>query len=176
MGSEFIANIESAKLINNCIVILYLCGFLMSYKNWRTQSSVFIFAAFQMANITFASNMFNEFVIQPKEIRVEVYYLDMLRDDLLTILAIIVTHFILRVKIHKTVSAAIFLLLLNSVLYLFMHIDIVILEHKSAPWVWWDDFYTYFINSNEVLVAFIIIVFSFSVRKKQSLKRCSNGI
>jgi hypothetical protein len=172
---DSIANIELAKYLNYFIVILYLSGFLISYKNWNLQPSVFIFTAFQMANITFASNIFNEF-IQPKEIIVEVFYLDMMRDDLLTMLAIIVTHFILRVKIHKTVSAAIFLLLLNSVLYLFMHIDIVILEHKSAPWVWWDDFYTYFINSNEMLVAFIIIVFSFSVRKKQSLKRCSNGI
>jgi hypothetical protein len=173
---ESISNIELAKFINNVIVVLFLCGFLMSYKNWRFNSSIFIFSSFQLANITFASNVFNEFVLKIEEISVETFYLDMMRDDLITIIAIIFMHFILKVKINKITTIAISILLLNSFMYSFMHIDIVILQHKTAPFIWWDDFYTIFINTGEVVVASIIIAYSYANRKMKTLERCSNGI
>ena len=173
---ESISNIELAKLINNAIIVLSLCGFLMSYKNWRVNSSIFIFASIQLANITFASNVFNEFVLQIKESAVETFYLDMVRDDLITIIVIIFVHFILKVKINKITTIAISILLLNSLMYSFMHIDIVILQHKAAPFIWWDDFYTVFINTIEILVASIIIAYSYANRKTKTLERCSNGI
>ncbi len=173
---ESIENIELAITINNVIIVLFLLGLLISYKNRLINPSVFIFSAIQLANVTFASNVFNDFVLHIKESTVETFYLNMVRDDLFTIIAIVFIHFILKVKINQITTIAISILLLNSVMYMFMHVDIVVLQHKIAPWPWWDDFYTAFINFSELLVAGIVIVYGYASTKKTTLKRCHNGI
>lgn len=164
---ESLQNVELAKTINSFIVLLFLWGFFMSYKNWRSNPSVFILASVFLASFTFGSNVFNEYVLHLDETPIEYYYLDYIRDDLLAIVAVMLAHFALKINVQKVTVITLSILLLNSLMYAFMHIDIVELQNKTAPWTWWDSFYTVFINAIEILVASIIILHSL-VNKKSN--------
>jgi hypothetical protein len=145
----------------------------MSYKNWRVNSSIFILASIQLANVTFASNVFSEYVLHLDEAPIKYFYLNMIRDDLITIIVIMFIHFILKVAVQKSTITIMVILLLNTLMYAYMHIDIVILQHKEAPWIWWDYFYTVFINTIEVFVASTIVIYGFVSKKSNNIREVS---
>ena len=169
-------NVELAQYINGSLIVLFLWGLLLSYKNRQVEPSLFIFAALELANITFGSNVFNGFANDLTSASAKTYYLNTIRDDLFTILSIMVLHFWFKVNVSKITMIAISVLLLNSALYAFMHIDIVLLQHKVAPWPWWDSFYTTAINTNEYVVSGIVIIYGYVANRKSTLEGYSDGV
>jgi len=163
------------QTINVCITFLYLAAFYLSTKNWRGSPSVFILSSVLFVNFFIANNSLYGLLFEERDIPTEVYYLNWLREDAISIIVTILGHLVLRVKIQKITAYALWILLINSILYAAMHIDIVVLNNRTEPWWLWS-IYSVVVNTVEFLIAALIIFYQLCTNKLESKKGCEYGI
>ncbi len=146
------------QTLSFCITFLYLTAFYLSAKNWRCSPSVFILASILFVNFFIANNSLYSLLFEERDIPTEIYYLNWLRDDAISIIITILGHLILRVKIQTITAFALWVLVINTILYAAMHIDIVVLNNRTEPWWLWS-IYSVVVNVVEFLVAALIIAY-----------------
>ena len=163
------------QTISICITFLYLAAFILSAKNWRVSPSVFILSSILFVNFFVANNNLYGLLFEERDIPTEVYYLNWLRDDAISIIITILGHLILRVKVQTIVAVSMWILLINTVLYAAMHIDIVLLDNRTEPWWLWS-IYSLVINTVEFLIATLIIIYQLNINDKDCPQRSEYGI
>ncbi|PCH95371.1 MAG: hypothetical protein COB83_09015 [Gammaproteobacteria bacterium] len=163
------------QTLSVCITFLYLAAFYLSAKNWRGSPSVFILASILFVNFFIANNSLYGLLFEERDIPTEVYYLNWLRDDAISIIITILGHLILRVKIQKITACALWILVINTVLYAAMHIDIVVLNNRTEPWWLWS-IYSVVVNSVEFLIAALIIFYQLYTNNMESKQGSEYGI
>lgn len=162
----FYSDVDVVEVIDLIITSSFLIAFLLSMKNWREHPSVFIVSAIFVINYVIAANIFQVLVDTGGTMDVNYYYLRWIKYDSLTVIAIIITHLVLRVKHSHAASLAMYLLMVNVFLYLAMHIDIAKQGNKEPWWLW--DLYTPLINTVALSISSILIVSSLLyIRKKR---------
>jgi|GEM_PF-2017275 len=135
-------------------MLCFAAAFLLAYKNWRSNSSVFIVSSVLFVNFVIANNaLFN--LLTNSSTPDQNFYLRWIQYDAISIVAIIAIHLILRVKNSTTAKAAMWLLLSNSIYYAAMHIDIILLGNRE-PWLLWT-LYTPVVHLVEVAIAATLI-------------------
>jgi len=148
---------ETAKTISIIIMLCFVGAFFCAYKNWHNNQSVFITSAALAANFVIANNALYEILGNPSVPALD-FYLKWVEYNSLTIIFIILSHLILRVKHHKLSVSIMYLLLINVIAYLSMHIDIIINGNTKAWWLW--DVYTPTVNLTELIIAGSVIIYS----------------
>ena len=149
---DLLSNPETAQKIDHVVMLGFTVVCIMSYKNWRVNPSIFISCIIMFCCFVVANNTFNYFWLSDNTLPDYNFYLRWLQFDVLAIIAIISVHLITRVKFHKATSATMCLLAINTVTYLSMHIDIMVLENRETWWLW--TWYT----PSILLVEFAIII------------------
>jgi hypothetical protein len=139
------------------ITASFVAAFAFAYKNWRHSPSVFITSSILFINFVLANNALYEFV-ESSNPDIANYYLNWVGYNALTIIAIIVVHIFVRTKHHKITITSMYLLLVNVIMYLAMHNDII-LNGNREPWLLWS-LYTPVVNITEIGLAFMLITHS----------------
>lgn len=152
MYFDLLNNPETAQIIDLLVMLGFIGVFILSYKNWRINPSVFITSVILFGCFVIANNTFEYFWLSDNTQSDYSFYLRWLQFDVLAIIAIISIHLITRIRFHKATSATMYLLAINTVTYLSMHIDIMVLENRDAWWLW--TWYT----PSILLVEFAIII------------------
>ncbi|KGJ87730.1 hypothetical protein [Colwellia psychrerythraea] len=152
MYFDLLNNPETAQTIDLWVMLGFIGVLILSYKNWRVNPSVFITSIILFGCFVVANNTFEYFWLSDNTQPDYNFYLTWLQFDVLAIIAIISVHLITRVRFHKATSAIMYLLAINTVTYLSMHIDIMVLENREAWWLW--TWYT----PSILLVEFTIII------------------
>lgn len=175
MYLDVLADKLTVQTLSFVITFMYLAAFILSAKNWRVSPSVFLLACILFVNFFIANNSLYGLLFEERDIPTEVYYLNWLRDDVLSIIITIIGHLILRVKIQKITVFALWILFINTVMYAALHIDIVVLNNRTEPWWLWS-IYSVVVNSVEFLVAALIIAFQLFANNMKNEQRSGYGI
>ncbi|NQZ24461.1 MAG: hypothetical protein HRT53_20745 [Colwellia sp.] len=157
MFFDLLSQPEVATTISIIIMLCFVGAFFCAYKNWRNNPSVFITSLALAANFVIANNALYEILGNP-EVPTLDFYLKWVEYNSLTIIFIILSHLILRVKHHKLSVSIMYLLLVNIIAYLSMHIDIILNGNREAWWLWHA--YTPVVNFTELLIAGSVIIYS----------------
>jgi hypothetical protein len=157
MFFDLLSHPEIATAISIIIMLCFVGAFFCAYKNWRNTPSVFISSAALLANFVIANNALYEILGDPKVPTLD-FYLKWVEYNALTVIFIIITHLILRVKHHKLTVFIICLLFVNIIAYLSMHIDIILNGNREPWWLW--QIYTPLVNTTEFCIAGSLIVYS----------------
>jgi hypothetical protein len=152
MYFDLLNNLEISQILDITVTLGFIGAFLLSYKNWRGNPSVFITSVILFGCFVVANNAFNYFLASDNSQPDYHFYLRWLEYDVLAIIAIIIVHLITRVKFHKVTSLTMYLLAINTITYLAMHIDIMVLENRESWWLW--SLY----SPSTLLVEFAIII------------------
>jgi hypothetical protein len=157
MFFDLLSRPEVATSISVLIMLCFVGAFCFAYKNWRGNPSVFISSAALLVNFVIANNALYEILGDPKVPTLN-FYLKWVEYNAITIIFIIVTHLILRVKHHKLTVFMICLLFINVIAYLSMHIDIILNGNREPWWLW--QIYTPLVNTTELCIASSVIAYS----------------
>jgi hypothetical protein len=157
MFFNLLSHPEIGLYISLFITACFVIAFVFSYKNCRVNPSVFITSAVLFINFVIANNALYAFIENP-EPNIENYYINWVGYNALSIIAIIVTHLVMRTKHHVVSLVSMYLLLINVIMYLSMHIDIIINGNRE-PWLLWQ-LYTPVVNVSEIGLAAILIIYS----------------
>ncbi|MDO6426194.1 hypothetical protein Q4489_04180 [Thalassotalea sp. 1_MG-2023] len=175
MYLDLITDKITIQALSVVITFLYLVAFILSAKNWRSSPSVFLLSCILFVNFFIANNSLYGLLFEERDIPTEVYYLNWLRDDVISIIATILSHLILRVKVQKITVFALWVLVINTVMYATMHIDIVVLNNRTEPWWLWG-IYSVVVNTVEFIVAVLIIAFQLLTNNTKNKQRSDYGI
>jgi len=157
MFYNLLSHPELGTYISLFITASFVVAFVFAYKNWRNSPSVFITSAVLFVNFVLANNALYDF-IESAAPDYENYYLNWVGYNALSIIAVIVTHIFVRTKHHKLTITAMYMLLINVIMYLAMHIDIILRGNRES-WLLWE-LYTPIVNMTEIGLAFMIISYS----------------
>lgn len=157
MFFNLLSHPEIGLYISLFITACFVIAFVLSYKNYGTNPSVFITSAVLFVNFAIANNALYVFLENP-EPNIQNYYINWVGYNALSIIAIIVTHMIMRIRHHMVSVLSMYLLLVNVIMYLSMHIDIIINGNRE-PWLLWQ-LYTPVVNFSEMGLASILIIYS----------------
>lgn len=146
-----------ATTISVISMVIFAVVFLLSAKSWRVSSSVFIISSILFVNFVLANNALVEVLSTPTQPDND-FYLRWVRYDAFSIIAVVLLHLVLRVKIEKTTKICMWLLLANTIYYLAMHLDIIV-DGNREPWLLWT-LYTPTIHLVELSVAVILFWFA----------------
>ena len=136
MYFDLLNNPDTVKLIDFLVMLGFIGVFVLSYKNWRVNPSVFICGIILFSCFVVANNTFEYFWLTDNTQPDYNFYLRWLEYDVLAIISIITVHLVTRVKLHKATFAIMYLLAINTITYLAMHIDIMVLENRESWWLW----------------------------------------
>lgn len=149
------ANIVGA--ISVTIMFAFILAMFFAYKNYKNNASVFITSAVLVLNFVIANNVVYE-MLELTTAAGPDFYLKWVQYNALSIIAIVAIHLALGVKHHKISLVTMYLLLINVIMYLSMHIDIILNGNRTPWWLW--SLYTPVVNLTEISIAVIIIVYS----------------
>lgn len=157
MFYKLLSHPDIGQYISIFITICFVVAFCLAYKNWRSNPSVFITSAILFLNFAVANNALYEF-LAATEPDYENYYLNWVGYNALSIVAIITIHLLARIKHDKISVVAMYLLLINVIMYMAMHIDIII-QGNRQPWLLWS-LYGPTVNLSEISTAILLSIYS----------------
>ncbi len=157
MYLEFLSQANIVMAISIVIMLAFIVALFFAYKNYCNNVSVFITSSVLVANFVIANNVVYEMLAITAPAGPD-FYLRWVQYNALSIIAIIAIHLALGVKHHKISLVTMYLLLINVIMYLAMHIDII-LNGNRTPWLLWY-VYTPVVNITEISIAVMIIVYS----------------
>ena len=168
MYLDFLSQADVVKAISISITLAFIVSIVVAYKNCRNNPSVFIAAAVLAANFVIANNAVYEMLgFGPKQDLD--FYLRWVEYNSLTIIAIIVIHLLTNIKHHKITVFSMYLLQINIIAYIAMHVDIIVKGNRE-PWILWQ-IYTPVVNVTEISIAMLIIAYSINYLRKDKTEK-----
>ena len=154
MFIDILSQPEVATIISLIVMFSFVIAFLFAYKNWRKYPSVFIVSSVLFVNFILANNALYVLLAGSSAPDMD-FYLRWVKYDAISIITIIALHLIFRVKVSLVAKVTMWLLLCNTVYYLAMHVDIMLIGNRES-WLLWT-LYTPTVHMVELVIAIGLI-------------------